>query len=167
MSYEYLDDLFGEQVETSPKYVKVELKAIEMLWRIIYLDPHNLQFSDYDEIYECFESIREEYIELIDHTVEPGQPLWLSNFLSYHFLEWADWYMLRKAYTEQPEQFNSEELVNKYRKIEQMDYDGKFFEKCKYCFYTGKLYRKLEKADKKENILKRIWQKIKKRIIKN
>ncbi len=164
MSYEYLDDLFGEHVKTSPKYVEVEQKAIKMLWQISALPRQELS---YDEIFEGFESVRREYVELIGNTVESGQPLWLSNFLSYHFLEWANWYMLRKAFTERPEQFNSEELVNKYREIEQMDYDGKFFEKCKYCFDAGKLYRKLEKTDKKENILKRIWRKIKKRIIKN
>lgn len=143
MSHEYLDDLFGEQVETSPKYVEAEQKAIKMLWKISTLPREKLS---YDEIYEGFETVRKEFVELVDNTVEPGQPLWLSKFLSFNFLKWADWYMLRKAFTEHREQFDSEKSVNKYYEIEQMGHDEIFFKKCEY--YFGKLHHKI--AVKKE-----------------
>lgn len=127
MSYDYINDTFGEVVKTSPKYQDVENEAIKLLLGIVQ------SRISYDEIFEGFESVARRLVELDDDTIRPGDPLWLSKFLAFHFIKWRDWYLLRKMYTEQPEKFNTEALQMKYREIEQMGLDESFFETCRYC----------------------------------
>lgn len=127
MSYDYINDTFGEVVETAPKYREVENDAIKLLLRIAE------SRISYDEIFEGFEAVRRRMVELDDNTVGPGDPLWLSEFLAFHFLKWRDWYLLQKMYTEHPEKFNTEALQRRYREIKQMGHDKSFFETCKYC----------------------------------
>lgn len=52
MSYDYINDTFGEYVKTSPKYQEVEAQAIELLERIVK------ESIAYDTIYDGFETIR-------------------------------------------------------------------------------------------------------------
>lgn len=127
MSHDYINDAFGEVVETAPKYREVENDAIKLLSGIAK------SRISYDEIFEGFESVRKRMAELDDNTIGPGYPLWLSDFLAFHFLKWRDWYMLRKIHTEQPEKFNTEALRRRYHEIERMEHDKSFFETCRYC----------------------------------
>ena len=127
MSYDYINDTFGEYVKTSPKYQEVEAQAIKLLERIVK------ESIAYDTIYDGFETIRRRMVELDDNTIGPGYPLWLSKFLAFHFLKWRDWYMLQKMYAEQPEKFSTEELQTRYREIVKMDLDKSLYETCKYC----------------------------------
>lgn len=127
MSYDYINDTFGEFVKTSSKYQEVEMQAIKLLKRIVE------KSIAYDSIYEGFEVVRRKMVELDDNTIGPGYPLWLSKFLAFHFLKWRDWYVLQKMYAEQPEKFSTEELQTSYREIVKMDLDTSFYETCKYC----------------------------------
>ncbi len=139
MSYDYINDTFGEVVKTSPKYQEVENEAIKLLLRIAR---NSIAF---DEIFEGFESVRRRLVELDDNTTGPGYPLWLSKFLAFHFLKWRDWYWLQKMDTEPPEQFNTEALQMEYHEIKQMGIDESFFETCKYCL--NELKHKIKTLD--------------------
>ncbi len=127
MSYDYINDTFGEVVKTSPKYQEVENEAIKLLLGVVK------NCISYDEIFEGFESVRRRLVELDDHTTGPGYPLWLSEFLAFHFLKWRDWYLLQKMYKEHPEQFNTEDMQMEYQEIKEMEIDESFFETCTYC----------------------------------
>ena len=127
MSYDYINDTFGEYVKTSPKYQEVEMQAIKLLEGIAEGS------VEYKSIYEGFEAVRRKMVELDDNTIGPGYPLWLSNFLAFHFLKWRNWYMLQKMYAEQPEKFSTEELQTRYREMVKMDFDKSFYETCKFC----------------------------------
>ena len=139
MSYDYINDTFGEFVKTSPKYQEVEMQAIKLLKGIVE------KRIAYDTIYEGFEAVRRKMIELDDNTIGPGFPLWLPKFLAFHFLKWRDWYMLQKMYPEEPEQFNTEALQARYRKIVEMHLDESFYESCKCCL--SELTHKMSNLD--------------------
>ncbi len=127
MSYDYINDTFGEVVKTSPKYQEVEDQAIRLLLGIAK------NSISYDEIFEGFEAVRRRMVELDDNTVRQGDPLWLSEFLAFHFLKWRDWYLLQKMYTEHPEQFNTKALKMEYQEIKEMEIDKSFFDTCANC----------------------------------
>jgi hypothetical protein len=127
MSYDYINDTFGEFVKTSPKYQEVEMQAIKLLKGIVE------KSIAYDAIYEGFEVVRRKMVELDDNTNSPGYPLWLSKFLAFNFLKWRDWYMLQKMYAEEPEKFSTQALQARYQEIVEMRLDESFYETCKYC----------------------------------
>ena len=127
MSYDYINDTFGEFVKTSPKYQEVEMQAIKLLKRIVE------KSIAYDTIYEDFEVVRRKMVEFDDNTISPGYPLWLSKFLAFHFSKWRDWYMLQKMYAEEPEKFSTQALQARYQEIVEMRLDESFYETCKYC----------------------------------
>lgn len=127
MSFDYIYDTFGEYIETTPRYREVENKAIRLLMRIARDE------ISHDAIYEGFEEVRKTMLELDDHVIRPGDPLWLTQFLTFHYFKWRDWYILNKIYTEQPERFNTEELQARYHEISQMEHDQGFFNICRTC----------------------------------
>lgn len=127
MSFDYINDTFGELTETLPKYREVERQAIMLLVEVVERKINS------DAIYEGFEAVRVKMVELDDNTIEPGYPLWLSKFLAFHFIKWRDWYLLKKMHTECPERFDTEELQQKYSEIEAIRYDDTFYETCRYC----------------------------------
>ena len=69
MSYDYINDTFGEFVKTLPKYQEVEMQAIKLLKRIVE------KSIAYDTIYEGFEVVRRKMVEFDDNTITPGYPL--------------------------------------------------------------------------------------------
>ena len=153
MAYEYINDTFGENVETLPKYKEVEKKAIELLVKI-----SNKKIS-YDDIYEGFEQVNKTMADLNDNTIGPGYPLWLSKFLAFNYLKWRDWYLLQKMYLEQPEKFSSNKIQAMYREIAMMNHDEAFFSVCRTC--AKKLEHKLHKPNKMCKWLKSLMCKLK------
>lgn len=139
MSYDYINDTFGENVKTLPKYQEVENEAIRLL---IGIADDNIA---YDAIYDGFEAVRRKMLELDDYTIEPGYPMWLSKFLAFHFLKWRNWYILQKVYSDHPEKFDTEESQTKYREISNMGLDDSFFETCRY--YLSELKHKTKKIN--------------------
>ena len=115
MSYDYINDTFGEFVKTSPKYQKVEMQAIKLLKRIVE------KSIAYDTIYEGFEVVRRKMDEFDDNTISPG------------YLKWRDWYLLQKMCAEEPEKFSTQALQARYQEIVEMRLDESFYETCKYC----------------------------------
>ena len=115
MSYDYINDTFGEFVKTLPKYQEVEMQAIKLLKRIVE------KSITYDTIYEGFEVVRRKMVEFDDNTISPG------------YLKWRDWYLLQKMYAEEPEKFSTQALQARYQEIVEMRLDESFYETCKYC----------------------------------
>lgn len=140
MAYDYINDTFGESVETLPKYKKVEMNAIELLVKI-----SNKQIA-YNSIFEGFEEVNKEMADFNDYTIGPGYPLWLSEFLAFHYLKWRDWYFLQKMYLEHPEKFSTKELQAEYHKIAMLNHDEAFFIVCRTC--AKKLEHKIHKPKK-------------------
>lgn len=127
MSFDYLDDLFGKERPTTPRYAAVEQEAIRLLIRL-----HRGQIS-YDAFCDGFTAVQQQLIELDDHMVRAGDPLWLNQLIGFHFIKWRKWHYLRRMHREHPEQFNTPELDAQYREIEQMNFDGQWMERCRRC----------------------------------
>lgn len=107
MSYDYLDDLFGESRRgRHTKYSDVEAKAAKAL-----ADIYAGRIS-YDEFYETFSAVAREFIDLCDSRFDEDTPLWLNMFSANVFLRWRDWHVLRKMHNEHPEKFGTPELEN-------------------------------------------------------
>ena len=127
MSYDYLDDLFRKNYKTGDKYVQVEQETIRLLVKI------NEKKVTFDEIDQGFLSIRKQLLEVDNTVVDEGSPSWLFYLLSFHFLKWHDWHVLRKMHDEHPEKFNTEELEQAYQEIVSREMDADFIDKCCYC----------------------------------
>lgn len=128
MSYDYLDDLFGESRRgRHTKYSDVEAKAAKAL-----ADIYAGRIS-YDEFYETFSAVAREFIDLCDSRFDEDTPLWLNMFSANVFLRWRDWHVLRKMHNEHPEKVGTPELEKQYAEIAENDYDGWLRSKIKYC----------------------------------
>lgn len=60
-------------------------------------------------------------------------PFWITELISWHFIEWHQWHMLRRVSVELPERFN-ESLKEKYQEMECLNLDERFMETCEQYF---------------------------------
>ena len=118
------------------KYYNVEKDAVNLLAKISNRD---LNFNDIDE---GFVSIHKEMNSLMNEdddviVLSEDTPFWITELISWHFIEWHQWHMLRRLSVELPERFN-ESLKEKYHEIERLNLDEKFLRACDECYVIVK-----------------------------
>lgn len=115
------------------KYYNVEKDAVNLLTKI---SNRELTFNDIDE---GFVVIHNEMNNLMNEdddgviVLSEETPFWITELISWHFIEWHQWHMLRRLSVELPEKFN-ESLKEKYKEIERLNLDEKFLGACDECF---------------------------------
>lgn len=128
MSFDYLNDPFGKsRAGSQSKFTDLEKRAKDILWRM-----HGGRLS-YDEFFEAFTKILKEFNELSGKEINQDTPLWINMFGANVFLRWRDWHLLRTMYANHPERFNTPELKEEYRNIEDMNLDRWLKDKIEYC----------------------------------
>ena len=118
------------------KYYNVEKDAVNLLAKI---SNRELTFHDIDE---GFVAIHKEMNSLMSDdgdvvVLSEETPFWITELISWHFIEWHQWHMLRRLSVELPERFN-EALKEKYQEMGRLNLDQKFLETCDECFVTVK-----------------------------
>ena len=115
------------------KYYNVEIDAVNLLAKI---SNRELTFNDIDE---GFVAIHNEINNLMNEdddgviVLSEETPFWITELISWHFIEWHQWHMLRRLSVELPERFN-ESLKEKYREMQCLNLDEKFLGACDECF---------------------------------
>lgn len=128
MSFDYINDLFGRfRKGRKTKFSDLENRAKRLLENLL------LDQVSYDKFSTNFSGLIGEFRELSGNVIDENTPLWFNSFSANIFLRWRDWHTLRKTFQDQPEKFNTPELISQYRKIEAMNYDDWLKEKIKYC----------------------------------
>ena len=128
MSFDYLNDLFGKfRIKKETSFSEIENKAKSLLKSM-----YNNRIS-YDEFAHQFGEIIIQFQVMVGNVIDENTPLWLNQFGANVFLQWRDWYNLRKTYQTYPEKFNTPELKAQYKSIESMNYDEWLMSKIKYC----------------------------------
>ena len=110
------------------KFYDVEKDALNLLAKI---SNRELSFNDIDEgfvaIHKEMNSLMNEDDDVI--VLSEDTPVWITELISWHFIDWHQWHMLRRLSVELPEKFN-ESLKGKYQKIERLNLDEKFLGAC-------------------------------------
>lgn len=118
------------------KFYDVEKNALNLLAKI---SNRELSFNDIDEgfvaIHKEMHSLMNEDDDVI--LLSEDTPFWITELISWHFIEWHQWHMLRRLSVELPEKFN-ESLKEKYKEIERLNLDEKFLGACDECFVMVK-----------------------------
>ena len=118
------------------KFYDVEKDALNLLAKI---SNRELSFNDIDEgfvaIHKEMNSLMNEDDDVI--VLSEDTPFWITEFISWHFIDWHQWHMLRRLSVELPEKFN-ESLKGKYQEIERLNLDEKFLAACDECFVMVK-----------------------------
>ena len=114
------------------KFYDVEKDALNLLAKI---SNRELSFNDIDEgfvaIHKEMNSLMNEDDDVI--VLSEDTPFWITELISWHFIDWHQWHMLRRLSVELPEKFN-ESLKGKYQEIERLNLDEKFLAACDECF---------------------------------
>ena len=114
------------------KFYDVEKDALNLLAKI---SNRELSFNDIDEgfvaIHKEMNSLMNEDDDVI--VLSEDTPFWITELISWHFIDWHQWHMLRRLSVELPEKFN-ESLKRKYQEIERLNLDEKFLAACDECF---------------------------------
>ena len=119
------------------KFYDVEKDALNLLAKI---SNRELSFNDIDE---GFVAIHKEMNSLMKEdddgviVLSEDTPYWITELISWHFIDWHQWHMLRRLSVELPEKFN-ESLKGKYQKIERLNLDEKFLAACDEFFVMVK-----------------------------
>lgn len=128
MNFDYINDLFGKfRKGRKTKFTDVENREKKLLKEV-----YDRKIT-YDEFFDRYNAVMNEFIELMDHTVDQDTPLWMNEFGAMVFLRRRDWHVLRKTHDEHPEKFNTPQLEAQFRRIETKDYDEWLREKIGYC----------------------------------
>ena len=110
------------------KFYDVEKDALNLLAKI---SNRELSFNDIDEgfvaIHKEMNSLMNEDDDVI--VLSENTPFWITELISWHFIDWHQWHMLRRLSVELPEKFN-ESLKEKYKEIERLNLDEKFLGAC-------------------------------------
>ena len=110
------------------KFYDVEKDALNLLAKI---SNRELSFNDIDEgfvaIHKEMNSLMKEDDDVI--VLSEDTPFWITELISWHFIDWHQWHMLRRLSVELPEKFN-ESLKEKYKEIERLNLDEKFLGAC-------------------------------------
>ena len=110
------------------KFYDVEKDALNLLAKI---SNRELSFNDIDEgfvaIHKEMNSLMNEDDDVI--VLSEDTPFWITELISWHFIDWHQWHMLRRLSVELPEKFN-ESLKEKYKEIERLNLDEKFLGAC-------------------------------------
>lgn len=118
------------------KFYDIEKDAINLLAKI---SNRELSFNDIDEgfvaIHKEMNSLMNEDDDVI--VLSEDTPFWITELISWHFIDWHQWHMLRRLSVELPEKFN-ESLKGKYQEMECLNLDEKFLEACDECFVMVK-----------------------------
>ena len=129
MSYDYLNDIFGEHRGHDTRYTPHEKHAIEVI-RLFYNNEIDRQ-AFAEEIHE----IRETFLALTkdadgNPVIDQDVPLWLNGFL-FKFIRWDQYRMIQEAAKSKPE------LTEDPRWPGIMDdaasYEREFHQAMKYC----------------------------------
>lgn len=103
MSFDYVNDLFGEYRGYETRYTTLEDHAIDTIRK--YFN----KMTDSKVFVETMQDVRKRLLEL-DRKDENGNtvidqdvPLWLGNFLAFKFLRWYDYYAIQEAAKIKPE----------------------------------------------------------------
>jgi len=103
MSFDYVNDLFGEYRGYETRYTPVEKHAIDVIRQYVNKEIDSKTFA------ETMQDIRKSFLEL-DRKDENGNtvidqdvPLWLGNFLAFKFLRWYDYFAIQEAAKIKPE----------------------------------------------------------------
>lgn len=103
MSFDYVNDLFGEYRGYETRFTPLENHAIDTIRKYFNKDIDSKSFA------ETMQDVRKRLLEL-DRKDENGNtvidqdvPLWLGNFLAFKFLHWYDYYSIQEAAKIKPE----------------------------------------------------------------
>ena len=118
------------------KFYDVEKDALNLLAKI---SNRELSFNDIDEgfvaIHKEMNSLMKEDDDVI--VLSEDTPFWITELISWHFIDWHQWHMLRRLSVELPEKFN-ESLKRKYQEMERLNLDEKLLAACDECFVMVK-----------------------------
>ncbi len=103
MSFDYVNDLFGEYRDYETRYTPIENYAIDTIRKYFKKEIGSKAFA------ETMQDVRKRLLEL-DRKDENGNtvidqdvPLWLWNFLTFKFLRWYDYHAIQEAAKIKPE----------------------------------------------------------------
>lgn len=103
MSFDYVNDLFGEYRGYETRYTLLENHAIDTIRKYFNKEIDSKTFA------ETMQDVKKSFLEL-DRKDEHGNtvidqdvPLWLGNFLAFKFLRWYDYYAIQEAAKIKPE----------------------------------------------------------------
>lgn len=114
-------------------YYNVEKDAIDLLSKI---SNRELTFNEIDEVFVAIHKKMNNLMNEDDDGVivlSEETPFWITELISWHFIEWHQWHMLRRVSVELPERFN-ETLKEKYQEMECLNLDERFMETCEQYF---------------------------------
>jgi len=114
------------------KYHKVEREAINLVTKIANRE---LTFNDIDEGFVAIHKEMNNLMNEEDNVIELSEEtqFWITELISWHFIEWHQWHMLRRLSAELPERFN-ESLKEMYQEMECLNLDERFLEVCERYF---------------------------------
>lgn len=97
MSFDYINDQFGEYRGHKTRYTHLENHAIDTIRKYYNHESDSKTFA------KTMQQIRKSFLELDrkddeERTViDQDSPLWLRNFFAFKFLRWYDYYAIREA----------------------------------------------------------------------
>lgn len=115
------------------KYYNIEKDAVDLLSKI---SNRELTFNEIDEVFVAIHKKMNNLMNEDDDGVivlSEETPFWITELISWHFIEWHQWHMLRRVSVELPERFN-ESLKEKYQEMECLNLDERFMETCEQYF---------------------------------
>lgn len=103
MSFDYVNDMFGEYRGYETRFTPLENHAIDTIRKYFNKEIDSKAFA------ATMQDVRKRLLEL-DRKEENGNtvidqdvPLWLGNFLAFKFLRWYDYYAIQEAAKIKPE----------------------------------------------------------------
>lgn len=103
MSFDYVNDMFGEYRGYETRYSHLEYHAIDIIRKYFNKEIDSNSFA------ETMQDVRKRLLELDrkdgngNTVIDQDVPLWLGNFLAFKFLRWYDYYAIQEAAKIKPE----------------------------------------------------------------